>query len=150
MKARLPLFILGLLAVALTGCDTFQHRAQQKAATFASLTPAQREKLKRGVIGLGDTPDMVYIALGAPDEKQEKTTAKGRETDWIYNTYHEEYAGNYFAGFHRTLVYDPVHKRWVVFFEPVHTDVFQQTEEENIRVTFRAGHVVAIEQPERR
>lgn len=136
-----------LLVVVLAGCDTFEHRAQQKAATFASLTPEQREKLKHGVIGLGDTTDMVYIALGAPDEKEEKTTATGRESDWIYNVYHEEYAGNVVSGYHRVLVYDPARKRYAVYIDPIHTDVYQETEEEYIRVSFQDDRVVAIEQP---
>ncbi|HVU22872.1 MAG TPA: hypothetical protein VHE13_02030 [Opitutus sp.] len=146
MHRRLFL-VLAALAVTLAGCDTFEHRAQQKAATFAALTPEQREQLKHGVIALGDTPDMVYIALGAPDEKEEKTTAKGAESDWIFYSYHEEYAGNVVSGYHRVLVFDPVRKRYAVYFDPIHTDVYQQTEEEYIRVTFRGGHVVAIEQP---
>ncbi|HWA85147.1 MAG TPA: hypothetical protein VG710_02900 [Opitutus sp.] len=149
MKTPFPFLVLLLVSLGLAGCDTFEHRAQQKAGTFAALTPAQRDKLKQGVIELGDTPDMVYIALGTPDEKRERSTPAGTETDWIYNTYHEEFAGNVTAGYHRVLVYDPARKRFVVFLDPIHTAVYQQTEEENIRATFRGGRLVAIEQPKR-
>jgi hypothetical protein len=150
MISRPAFLLLAFATLVLAGCDTFEHRAGQKAAAYASLTPAQREKLKQGVIELGDTPDMVYIALGAPDEKEEKTTADGRETDWIYNVYRQEYAGNAVTGYHRLLVYDPGRKRYLVYLEPVHADFYSETEEEYIRVTFHDERVTAIEQPKPR
>jgi hypothetical protein len=136
-----------LIATLLAGCDTFEHRSQEKAPTFASLTPEQRDKLRHGVIEIGDTPDMVYIALGHPDEKRETSTAGGRETVWVYNSYHQEYEGDFRIGYHRMLFYDPARRRYTVFFDPIYTDVYSEHAEERIRITFKNGHVTAIEQP---
>ena len=136
-----------LFVVVLAGCDTFEHRSQEKAATFESLAPAEREKLKRGVIEIGNTPEMVYIALGRPDEKHESTTAGGRATVWTYNSYHQEYEGNVRAGYRRVLVWDPQRRRYFVFFDPVYTDLYSEHTEENIRIKFQDGHVIEIEQP---
>ena len=148
---KFPLLVSAvLLSVALAGCDTFARRSGEKAAVFAALTPAQREKLKQGVIGIGDTPDMVFIALGRPDEKRETATAGGRETIWIYDSYHQEYEGNLQTGFHRLLVYDPVRKSYLVYYDPIYTDIYSERTEENIRVTFRDGKVAVIEQPKPR
>jgi hypothetical protein len=141
------LFALGLSTLALTACSTFDSRSQEKASTFGSLAPAEQEKLRRGVIEIGNTPDMVYIALGRPDEKKETTTAQGRETTWIYNSYHREYEGNVHSGYHRILVFDPVRRRYTVFFEPVYTDIYSEHTEENIRITFVNDKVAMIEQP---
>jgi len=143
----LLLLCLSLFILTLTGCDTFDRRSQEKASTFASLAPEEREKLRRGVIEIGNTPDMVYIALGRPDEKHESTTAQGRETTWIYNSYHQEYEGNVHTGYHRILVFDPVRRRYSVFFEPVYTDVYSEHTEEHIRITFVNDKVTVIEQP---
>ncbi|HYP18390.1 MAG TPA: hypothetical protein VEQ65_14355 [Opitutus sp.] len=141
---------LSLAAALLAGCDTFDRRSQEKATTFESLSPEEREKLKRGMIEIGNTPDMVYIALGRPDEKRDTATAAGRDTVWIYNTYHREYEGAFHAGYRRHLVYDPVRRRYIVFHEPVYTDVYSDREEEHIRITFRDDRVVQIEQPKPR
>ena len=141
------LLCVALLCALTAGCDTFERRSQGKAALFASLTPEQREKLKQGVIEIGNTPDMVFIALGTPDEKLETTKADGIETVWIYYSYHQEYEGNLATGFHREVVYDPIRKAYRVYFEPVYTDVYSQRTEENIRINFRDGKVSQIEQP---
>lgn len=146
-----PLLVsLALLTLALTGCDTFDRRSQEKASTFAALGPEEREKLRRGVIEVGNTPDMVYIALGRADERRETTTAKGRETVWIYNTYYREYEGNLQTGYRRILVFDPVRRRYNVFFEPVYTDIYSDHQEEHIRIVFQDDKVASIEQPKSR
>jgi hypothetical protein len=136
-----------LLTLAFAGCDTFDRRSQERASTFESLTPEEREKLRRGVIEIGNTPDMVYIALGRPDETRDTETADGREKVWIYNTYHQEYEGNVRTGYRRILVFDPVRGRYTVFYEPLYTEVFSHHTEENIRVVFRNDKVAMIEQP---
>jgi hypothetical protein len=138
-----------LLSVAFAGCDTFDRRAQEKASTFEALAPEEREKLRRGVIEIGNTTDMVYIALGRPDETRETATEAGRETVWIYNTYYQEYEGNIRTGYRRHLVFDPARKRYFVYYEPAYTDVYSHREEEHIRVVFRDDKVAMIEQPAR-
>jgi hypothetical protein len=148
MKKPLLVSLL-LLAVAFAGCDTFDRRAQEKASTFEALTPEEREKLRRGVIEIGNTPDMVYIALGRPDETRETTKEDGRETVWTYNTYYQEYEGNIRTGYRRHLVFDPARKRYLVYYEPTYTDVYSHHEEEHIRVIFKNDKVTVIEQPAR-
>lgn len=149
MKLISP-FLALLLGVALAGCDTFDRRAQQKAATFESLAPEEREKLRQGVIEIGNTPDMVYIALGNPDERRESATPDGREMVWVYNSYHQEYEGQFYSGYRRILVYDPRTRRYFVYHDPVYTDVYSEHEEEKIRIKFQNDRVVEIEQPARR
>lgn len=136
-----------LLCLTLAGCDTYEHRAKEKAATFAALSPAQREQLKHGAIQLGDTPDMVYIALGEPDEKRSTTTAKGPKEVWIYNAYHDELSGEIHTGYRRELVYDRARRQFVVFYVPFTVEPIETVAEEYIRVAFRGGKVTEIEQP---
>ncbi len=112
-----------------------------------ALAPEAREKLRRGIIEIGNTSDMVYVALGAPDDEYETTSARGKEKTWIYNSYHEDYAGNVQTGYHRMLVYDPATKGYFVYFEPVYNDVYTERIEERIRITFQDGKVTVIEQP---
>lgn len=142
-------FLVSLLlfTLAFTGCDTFERRSHERASTFASLAPAEQEKLRRGVIEIGNTPDMVYIALGRPDETHETSTAEGRETVWIYNSYHQEYEGDVHTGYRRILVFDPARRRYTVFYQPVYTDVYSEHTEERIRITFKNDKVAIIDQP---
>jgi hypothetical protein len=133
--------------IALTGCDTFEHRAKEKAASFAALDQPARAKLERGVIEVGNTPDMVYIALGAPDEKIGTTTRRGTEQTWIFNRYFQEFAGNVQTGYRRVVIYHPATKSYTTYYDPIYSDVFVDRTEECIRITFRDGKVTAIEEP---
>jgi len=144
---RFALLLVSFAALLLSGCDTFNRRAQEKAPTFERLSPDERAKLKRGEIEIGNSPDMVYIALGRPDAKREFTTARGHEMVWTYNTYHREYEGDVHAGYRRYVVWDARIRRYVVFYEPVYAEVYSEHHEENIRVKFIDGKVAEIEQP---
>ena len=139
---------LALAAALLAGCDTFERRAQEKSAAFATLTPAQRAQLKQGSINIGDTTDMVYIALGEPDEKRETATAAGRRTVWIYHSYYRENVGVVTGAYRRDLVYDRATRRYVLVYAPLPPATIDDVvTEEVIRVTFRDGKVAEIEKP---
>jgi len=135
-----------LLAVLLSGCSTFERRAEEKAGVFASLDETTRERLRERNLHVGDTLDMVYIAMGAPDERRVRHSADGSETTWIYNAYWQEYQGQALVGYRRYVVRDAKTGRFQVFYEPVRDSVYVPREEERIRVTFRDDKVVAIEQ----
>ena len=150
MPAQRFLLFPGLvLAVVLfAGCNTFERRAQEKSTAFSTLTPAQREQLEHGSISIGDTPDMVYIALGEPDEKRETTSAHGHETIWIYNQYQRDPAFPIGGAYRRDLVFDPIARRYALIYAPLPLDALDdEVAEEYIRVTFHDGKVAVIEQP---
>lgn len=149
MKFSLSLIAV-LAALTLAGCSTFESRARERAATFESLSPEEREKLRRGVIEIGNNSDMVYIALGKPDQTRESATPEGQQSVWIYNRYYTEYEGQYHAGYRRIVVFEPRTRRYYVYHQPVFTDVYSEHEEEQIRVKFEDGRVAEIEQPMRR
>lgn len=144
-------FLFGALtaAVLLAGCNTLERRIEQNAATFNSLDATAQEKLRKGIVELGYTSTMVYIALGAPDEKRDNLTKDGRSTDWIYNTYRHDYAGTAHVGYRRFVSFDPATKRRVVWIEPVYADVYRDRVEPRIRISFKDDRVSAIEQVKR-
>lgn len=102
--------------------------------------------MKNGSVAIGDTTDVVYIALGQPDARRERTTADGSTTVWIYRSYRHEYAGSGFVGYRRVVHWSPSHQRYFVDLVPVHTNVYVERAEDDIRVTFRGGKVTMIEQ----
>lgn len=140
--------MLGLLVLA--GCDTFERRSKEKTAVLAALDPQTRAKLEHGIVEIGYTPDMVYLALGAPDDESETTTAQGKEKTWIFNSYHQDFAGNQQTGYRRVMVYNEKTKTQSLVMEPVYSNVYVDRTEERIRVTFRDGKVAVIEQPKLR
>lgn len=139
-----------LLALAalftLAGCSTFESRAKEKASAFAALDPATQARLEAKEIRIGDTPDMVYIALGKPSEKQEKITATGRTGTWIYTAYWEEYQGTRLVGYRRDVIYNPSTKSYQVYHTPDYQPVYVPRAEDRLRITFEGGLVTVVEQ----
>ncbi len=147
MKTRLLFLTLLAAAVLLAaGCETVDTRIKEKPEVFAGLDAATQAKLKQGIIDLGFTEDMVYIALGAPDQKRESISAHGRTITWIYNTYYDYYDGSAYIHYHRRVYYDPVLSTYRVFYRPALADVYVSAAEERIRVVFKEGKVSVIEQ----
>jgi hypothetical protein len=145
---RFPSLLLSLLALLLlTGCNTYERRAKQKADIFATLSPETRTRLENKSIIVGDTFDMVYIAVGNPDEKLQSTTATGSTTTWIYNRYWQEYQGDAYDGFRRVVVTDPKTGAATVYLEPVSRPIYTDRKQPILRITFTDGKVTVIEQP---
>jgi len=141
-----PLLLLSVfLGVLMTGCSTVSSRIEQKSAVFNSLDAPTQERLKKSVVAIGDTTDMVYIALGRPDRIRERATSTGHHQTWIYSFHWEEYEGSHF-GYRREAYFNPRSRSWHVYYDPVHLDTFRDREEEYMRVSFQGDKVFAIEQ----
>lgn len=136
----------GLALAALAGCNTFERRAEEKAAVFRALDPGTQARLEARQIEVGDTLDMVYIALGAPDEKREHLTPSGKTTTWVYSAYWQEYQGTRLVGFRRDVVYDAASKSYRVLNTPDYQPVYAPRMEERVRITFQDGRVTVVEQ----
>lgn len=145
-RRLLTTFALAATLGFLGGCQTVEDRIQEKPEVFARLDVATQDKIKQGIIELGYTEDMVYLALGKPDQRRESMNAAGKTTTWIYNTYYERYDGTRFAGYYRSLYYDPYLRAYRVYYRPQYADVYAQEKEERIRVVFTDGKVTSLEQ----
>ena len=79
------LALLTLLSL-IYGCKTTTHRANQYGEAFAQLTPEEQQQVENGEIKIGDSREMVYIALGPPQESKVIDTDKGKNTgeQWLY------------------------------------------------------------------
>jgi len=130
----------------LGGCQTVDSRIKEKPDVFAKLDPATKDKVKQGIIELGYTEDVVYLALGAPDQKRESVSAGGKSVAWIYNTYYNRYDGGYYGGYHRSVYFDPYLRAYRMYYRPVFADTYVTEKEERIRVIFKDGKAVVIEQ----
>lgn len=151
MNKTPSLFALVALAAitGFAGCNSFASRVRQKSETFESLSASDQYRLKRGAIGIGDTQDMVYIALGNADERRDITTADGTQTVWVYKTYWQQYEGTAWLGYRRIIVPTRDGRGYVVYHEPVTQDVYRTHVDDRIRVTFYNGVVNSVEQQAR-
>ena len=88
MKIR-PLFLFVLGAPwFFSACDSsgVTGRIEEKAVVFNQLEPWQQRDIRNGVVNVGNSTDMVYMALGRPTKIV--TTADGAETTWTYSNYY--------------------------------------------------------------
>lgn len=145
MKAltRFLLPTLGLLLLA--GCASpVESRIKSNAATFYALDPQTREKIRQQIVEIGYTPDMVYIAMGAPTERREQITEKGSTIVWSYKTTSMEYQGTS-VRHRRSVVIDPRTGRSYMVMQPVVTDHYEENVDESLRIEFKDGRVSSIE-----
>ena len=152
MKARISLLSLVGAGVALSlfaGCNTFTSRARQMSGVYDQLPASEQQRLQRGMINVGDSPEMVYIALGNPDERRDVVNADGASNVWIYKSYWQQYEGTAWLGYRRVIVPSRTGRGYVVFHEPVTQDVYRTHVDEVIRVTFANGVVQQVEQQRR-
>ena len=61
-------------------------RRTERAAAFASLSPAQQQLVDQGQIQVGMPEDAVYIAWGKPAQVLKRGDAAGEETTWLYTS----------------------------------------------------------------
>jgi hypothetical protein len=139
-------FMLAASLGFITGCQTVESRIKEKPEVFANADKATQDKIKQGIIDLGYTEDLVYVALGAPDEKRETITAAGKTLTWIYSTYYDRYDGTVFASYYRSVYYDPYLRSYRMYYHPVYADTYSREQEERIRIVFKDGKVTVIEQ----
>ena len=152
MQNRVSPLVFALVIVGiplLAGCNTFNSRARQMAGVYDQLPASDQQRLQRGTINVGDTPEMVYIALVNPDEQRDVLNADGAQNVWIYRTYWQQYEGTAWLGYRRVIVPTRTGRGYAIFHEPVTRDIYRTRADEVIRVTFANGVVSQVEQQRR-
>lgn len=148
IRRSFHLFLASLLVLLAAGCSTVDSRIKEKASVFQTLDASTQAKLREHKVEVGFSTDLVYIALGAPDAKKTRSSAAGTTTTWIYRTYHTEYTGSVRSHYRRSVVIDPRNGRRALIMQPVYTPVYEEVQEDRIRVEFKDGLVTAIETEE--
>ncbi|MDA1085513.1 MAG: hypothetical protein O2901_00650 [Verrucomicrobia bacterium] len=81
--------IVSALAMALltimTGCATPESRIKKHPEMFSVFPPEVQERVRLGEIRVGDTSDMVYIALGHPDRVYTRRTSNASVEVWAFS-----------------------------------------------------------------
>lgn len=157
MKTSHIASLLIAACVAISGCSSIDNRIQKNSDTFMSLTAADQKRLRDGILAVGDTPDMVSIALGEPDRRMVLRGESGDRTQWIYYRLVEVYEGREPIGEElnntdlRLLGYrnhggtSAGISNNPKVADTVYADVIRTAPEVSIIVTFANGRVLAVE-----
>jgi outer membrane protein assembly factor BamE (lipoprotein component of BamABCDE complex) len=132
----LPTLFATSALLLLSGCATPQARIKQNPQLFSALSPEAKTKVQAGIIELGYTQDMVFLAAGKPTYVQTRLDDDGKTTVWRYTAYRW------------TTSSDVWPRRYGPWW---HDSWYREDREEYdvLRVEFRDGKVAAIEHIER-
>ena len=145
MKAIFPLSLALLAAgLGLAGCGSFASRSDQKAAVYDALPARTQQRLQRGTVRVGDTPEMVYIAMGNPDTKTDVPDAAGYQSVWIYKNYFQRGGDRKQTGWSKVLVPEIRDQGDKVIQSSVSQDVSRPESTDDIRVAFVGGVVSSV------
>jgi hypothetical protein len=86
MKNQVWVAFCMAVAVASAGCSTTGSRIRDRQAVFDEYPEHVQQNLRAGVIEVGYTPEMVFIALGEPDRKSEVVTGEVVSQIWTWWT----------------------------------------------------------------
>lgn len=84
MKSVLGFAVLSAVMIALTGCATPAARIRRNPEMFAAFPPEVRKNVEQGVIDLGYSKEMVFIALGSPDRDYTRVSTEAETEVWSY------------------------------------------------------------------
>jgi hypothetical protein len=150
MLRRFLLTAAGVGALALLpGCLTKPIPGKNDPLpTLEKYSPALREKIRRGILEYGYTQEMVLLTIGPPDLKSLTVAPNGQLENWIYYTYYRrtgQQAERSYP-FERRVSYEPPLRAYRIFDAPSVTPAEEQDRTERIRLVFREGRILAIEQ----
>jgi hypothetical protein len=118
------------------GCAGPRYRIAANPEAFNRLSPEEQQRVHAGRVELGDSPVVVELAFGAPDRVSRRRDGRGRTEVWTY-VLREYRSRPYLRPWYR---YDPL------WWDPWYPGM--DLEREVLRVEFRDGAVVAVEQEE--
>jgi hypothetical protein len=137
---RLTVLLAASLVLVVGGCAT------HTPTTATKLEPKVRAQVEKGIIEPGFTPEMVFLALGKPNEPAESLVDATTSGTWVYHDFQRNGGRDFLrAGFRRHVVFDPTKKSDVVVTEPVDAKAFPNLRANSLHVTFRDGRVVDIQ-----
>ena len=145
MKRLVWVAMLWFGGLMLGGCESIATRIRERETAFGSWSAMTQERIRRGEIKVGDSFDMVYIALGAPDGMQTFTAEDGGVvTVWDYPKIRQRYVGE------ETVNYEDVSEFNIATGERTHYQIpnrqktYRTAKEAGMQVIFRGGLVSSV------
>jgi hypothetical protein len=137
---RLPALLAAASVVFAAGCAT-----TRAPTTATKLEPNIRAQVEKGIIEPGFTPEMVFLALGKPNEPAESLVDATANGTWVYHNFSAVDRGILKPGFRRRIVYDSTKHSDVITTERIDGKAAPNLQANALYVTFRDGRVVEIQ-----
>ncbi len=137
---RFPLVISLLLSALLlaTGCvsSTPQSRISKNREAYSRYPSNVQRMISAGMVDVGFTPEMVRLALGAPNREFSRQTENGSTEVWVYHDSSPRFSIGFGIG---------SYGRHSASSVGVATSTGDYDRDERVRVAFRDGQVTEIE-----
>lgn len=137
---RLPALLAAASVVFAAGCAT-----TRTPTTATKLEPNIRAQVEKGIIEPGFTPEMVFLALGKPNEPAASLVDATANGTWVYHNFSAGDRGILKPGFRRRIVYDATKQSDVITTERIDEKTAPNLQANALYVTFRDGRVVEIQ-----
>lgn len=138
-------FVLVVSLGFLAGCQTVDDRIKENPESFASVDKATQDKIKQGIIDLGFSENLVYLALGSPAQKRQSVSATEKTVTWVYYASSELRTDVLHEGYYRHY-YDPNSGDRRCVYIPATFESGLPEKKARIHVVFKDGKVCMIEQ----
>ena len=92
MKRLSLLFLLLFLCGCLSEPERIRKRIHQRQSVFNAYPAETQQRLGDGIVLIGDTADMVWIAFGSPDRRYTRILEGGTNVVWSYADYDTRYS----------------------------------------------------------
>ncbi len=136
------LWLLLSAVLILTACDTPEGRIKRHPELYEKLSPEVQESVRQGKVAIGYPKEAVIIAIGKPDRRYHRETEDLSAEIWSYVQRTETTTRQRIEGEFRVR---DAKGRWYTVRDRVWVDVPKVVEHERMRITFRAGTVIAID-----
>lgn len=131
--------VVGLFAMAGSGCSTPATRIEANRAAFERLDPESQNLVKEGRVAIGFDRTTVKLALGEPDRIWKRTDKSGESESWSYTAYESDGGIPLYRGYwHR--YYNPYPLNY-----PFYRGYGARKEREIFKVVFEGDEVVSVE-----
>ena len=131
--------------LSLTGCESVSTRIKEREAVYRGWSQPTQERIKRGEIKVGDGFDMVYVALGSPDEMETFTVKNGGVlTIWGYPKIKQRLAAEETVNYEDVSDYNIATGERVHYQVPNRQKVFRTEKSNGMQVIFRDGAVTSV------
>lgn len=148
MKApRLLSLFIGCAVLLAAGCSTPETRIRQNPEIFNRLSVEEQELIIQGKVAIGFDEDMVRLALGEPDRIWTRTDMEGATQAWSYTTYETSDGHPLYRGWYHRY-YGPYYG-WAPGHYPYYMSYPARREREVLKVVFKDGRVISIEEESR-
>lgn len=145
-RSLVTLLAISCVLLFSSGCETTGSRVQSRLEAYNGWDASTQVRLRQGIIQDGDSYDMVYVALGTPNEKDDIPVVGGETlTTWEYSRLVQRNLIEETVGYQEESEFDIKTGTRINHKIPIREKVSRPTKERGMLVIFRQGIVSSVQ-----